>query len=329
MSFTLVVLEDAFAASVAATLDMLRAARTLGARSLRFQACSVNGGFVRLSSGVGVETSRLPARSRADATTWVIPGLGMNDAAAVRERLARPDALTLSKLIARHVSRGGRVAAACTSVFLLQQAGVLPRRRVTTTWWLAGLLAEMETECVVDANAMVCADGPILTAGAAFAQTDLMLHLLREHCGARLVDMLARTLLLDGRQAQARFIAPELLANGDTLIARISAEVEAHFPNPPSVATLASRLGMTERTLSRHVRRVTGQSPLALVHSLKSRRAQALLQATHLSVDDVAAAVGYQDAGTLRRLLKKLGVAPPRALRSAASPPPPPGRKRA
>ncbi|WP_342379883.1 helix-turn-helix domain-containing protein [Myxococcus stipitatus] len=320
MSFTVIVLEDAFAASVAATLDMLRAARTLGARSLSFQVCSVDGGFVPLSSGVGVQTTRLPSRSRADTSTWVIPGLGTNTAKAVHERLARPDAQALSKLITRHVSRGGRVAAACTSVFLLRQAGVLPRRRVTTTWWLAGLLSELETACVVDANAMVCADGPILTAGAAFAQTDLMLHLLREHCGPRLVDALARTLLLDGRQAQARFIAPELLANGDTLIARIAAEVEAHFPNPPSVATLASRLGMTERTLSRHVRRMTGQSPLALVHSLKSRRAQALLQSTHLSVDDVAEAVGYQDASTLRRLLKKLGVAPPRALRSAQIP---------
>ncbi|QSQ17615.1 GlxA family transcriptional regulator [Myxococcus landrumensis] len=320
MSFTVIVLEGAFAASVAATLDMLRAARTLGARSLRYQVCSVNGGFVSLSSGVGVETSRLPSRSRTDTSTWVIPGLGTNHAAAVNERLARPDATALSKLIARHVCRGGRVAAACTAVFLLRQAGVLPRRRVTTTWWLAGLLSELESECVVDANAMVCADGPILTAGAAFAQTDLMLHLLREHCGPRLVDALARTLLLDGRQAQARFIAPELLANGDTLIARIASEVEAHFPNPPSVATLASRMGMTERTLSRHVRRVTGQSPLALVHSLKSRRAQALLQSTHLSVDDVAEAVGYQDASTLRRLLKKLGVAPPRALRSTQMP---------
>lgn len=329
MAFTVIVLEGAFAASVAATLDMLRTSRLLGARSLSFRVCSVNGGFVPLSSGVGVETSRLPARSRADETTWVIPGLGTTHAAAVHERLARPDAAALSKLIARHISRGGRVAAACTAVFLLKQAGVLPRRRVTTTWWLAGLLSEMEAECSVDANAMVCADGPIITAGAAFAQTDLMLHLLREHCGPRLVDALARTLLLDGRQAQARFIAPELLANGDSLIARFSQEVEAHFPNPPSVATLAARLGMTERTLSRHVRRVTGQSPLALVHSLKSRRAQALLQSTHLSVDDIAEAVGYQDASTLRRLLKKMGIAPPRALRSASSAPQIPVRRRA
>ncbi|XXF79689.1 helix-turn-helix domain-containing protein [Myxococcaceae bacterium GXIMD 01537] len=316
MDFTLIVLEGAFSTSVAATLDMLRAARALGAESLRFEVCSVDGGEVRLSGRMGIETSRLRVMARNDRTTWVIPGLGTTHAAAVRARLAQPDAAKLAKAVARHVARGGRVAASCTAVFLLQQAGVLTYRRATTTWWLAGLLAEMEQRCVVDANAMVCADGPIVTAGAAFAQTDLMLHLLRERCGARLVDLLARTLLLDGRQAQAKFIAPELLANGDALIARITSEVEAHFPNPPSVAELASRLAMTERTLSRHVQRVTGRSTIALVHSVKVRRAQALLQSTRLSVEDVAAEVGYQDASTLRRLMKKLGGGSPRALRT-------------
>lgn len=318
MSFTIIVMEGAFAAGVAATLDMLRAARALGAESLRFEVCSVDGGHVPLSSRVSIETSRLRAKARGDVTTWVIPGLGTTHAAAVRARLERPDAVALSKAIARHVSRGGRVAASCSAVFLLQRAGVLADRRATTTWWLAGLLSEMTPDCTVDANAMVCADGPVITAGAAFAQTDLMLHLLREQCGARLVDLLARTLLLDGRQAQAKYVAPELLANGDALIARITSEIEAHFPNPPGVAKLASRLGMTERTLSRHVRRATGQSTLALVHSVKLRRAQTLLQSTRLSVDDVAAEVGYQDAGALRRLLKKLGGGPPRALRPAS-----------
>ncbi|WP_394834294.1 helix-turn-helix domain-containing protein [Pendulispora rubella] len=317
MAFTIVVMEGAFATGVAATLDMLRTACALGAGSLPFDVCSVHGGYVELSSGVGIQTSRLRTMARKDRTTWIIPGLATTTAVAVRERLARPDAMALSKAIARHVARGGRVAAACTAVFLLPGAGVLAGRRATTTWWLAGLLAEMDAQCLVDAHAMVCADGPILTAGAAFAQTDLMLHLLRERCGAPLVDLLARSLLLDGRQAQAKYVAPELLANGDALIARITSAIESHFPHPPSVAELASRLGMTERTLSRHVRRVTGQSTMALVLSVKLRRAQALLQTTRWSVDEVAAKIGYQDASTLRRLLKKLGAGSPRALIAA------------
>lgn len=326
MDFTVIVLDGAYATSVAVTLDMLAAATALGSRAgsapLRFQVCSVDGGEVRLSARMGLETSRLRPRARNDRSTWVLPGLGVTNAVAVRARLARPDATELSKAIARHVARGGRVAASCTAVFLLQQAGVLARRRATTTWWLGGLLAEMGGPCAVDTNAMVLADGPVVTAGAAFAQTDLMLHLLRERCGARVTDLVARTLLLDGRQAQARFVAPEILANGDALVARVTSQLEAKLANPPSVAKLASSLGMSERTLSRHMRRVTGRSTMALVHSVKVRRAQELLRTTRSSVEDVAAAVGYQDSGTLRRLLKKLGGGPPRSYRSQRSPAP-------
>ena len=43
---------------------------------------------------------------------------------------------------------------------------------------------------------MVCDDGPVVTAGAAFAQTDLMLHLLRSLSGAPLAERVSRFLIL-------------------------------------------------------------------------------------------------------------------------------------
>lgn len=315
MVFRVIVVDGAFASGVAATLDMLRAAAQLAGAGvgLDFDVCSLAGGPVALSSGLVVATSRL--RARADRATWILPGLAVTTAEALHARLARRDAIQLARAIARHLAHGGRVAAACASVFLLQAAGALDGRRATTTWWLGGALARLAPSCSVDTDAMVCVDGPVITAGAAFAQTDLMLHLLRERGGARLADRVARTLVLDGRQVQARYVIPELLANGDPLIARVTAEIARSLPSPPSIAALAARLGASERTLSRHVRRVTGHSTIALVHGVRAQRAQALLQGSRMSVEDVAAAVGYRDPGTLRRLLKKLGVGSPRTLR--------------
>ncbi len=80
--------------------------------------------------------------------------------------------------LARHVAAGGTVAASCSAVFLLQAAGLLRERRATTSWWLAQELRRLQPDCTVDADRMVVSDGPVTTAGAAFAQTDLMLHLL-------------------------------------------------------------------------------------------------------------------------------------------------------
>ena len=115
------------------------------------------------------------------------------------------------------------MAAACSGVFLLQAAGLLKGKRATTTWWLAPELKRVEPECHVDANRLVCDHGLAVTAGAAFAQTDLMLHLLRKLCGAVLVDAISRVLLLDGRQAQAPFTVPEAFFNGDDLIGPLAA----------------------------------------------------------------------------------------------------------
>lgn len=321
--FTILVLEGAYATSVAVTLDMLAAASALAARvgvaAPRWKACSVDGGPVRLQGGLTVETSKLPARAREDRSTWVIPGLGFDTSTALRQRLECADSTEAIARLARHVKSGGHVAASCSAVFLLHAAGLLRGRRATTSWWLAPLLKRMAPVCTVDADRMVCADGPVVTAGAAFAQTDLMLHLLCERFGSALADIVSRMLLIDGRQAQAPFIVPEALADGNHLVARLAAKVESALPNPPTVAELAQEFCMSERTLSRHIHRATGKSTLALVQNVKLRRARALLTTSRMTVEQVAEAVGYQDSTALRRLMKKVAGANPSRYRPAVA----------
>ncbi|MFL6157704.1 MAG: GlxA family transcriptional regulator [Marmoricola sp.] len=317
---TVVVLRGAYPTSVAVTVDVLRAAAELAPRlglvAPTWKVCSVDGGPLELQGGLTVATTRLPARPRTCTSTWVLPGLGTVTADAVQARLEEPDAVAVGTALARHARGGGQVAASCAAVFLLQPTGLLAGRRATTTWWLAPLLARWEPACTVDADLMVCADGDLVTAGAAFAQTDLMLHLLRTRYGARLTDAVARSLLIDGRQAQAPYVVPEVLANGDELVTRIVARIESALPDPPSVAALAAELAMSERTLARHVTRSTGRSTHALVRSVRMRRARSLLAGTRMTVEQVAVAVGYSDATALRRAMKQSVGAGPSSYRA-------------
>lgn len=323
LDITVVVLEGAYASSVAVTVDTLGAASALagraGAAVPRWRVCSVDGGPVRLQGGLSVDTARLPARPRSDRSVWVVPGLGTDSPAALRERLGRPDAQRVVAGLSRHVAGGGTVAASCSAVFLLQAAGLLKGRRATTSWWLAPLLGRCEPGCVVDADRMVSVDGPVCTAGAAFAQTDLMLHLLRDRFGNTLAESVSRMLLIDARQAQAPFIVPEMMADGSALIARLAARVEAAFPEVPAVSALAGEFCMSERTLARHIRRATGKSTMALLQGIRLRRARVLLETSRLTVEQVAAAVGYQDATALRRMMKKASGSNPSRYRPAVS----------
>jgi transcriptional regulator GlxA family with amidase domain len=164
---------------------------------------------------------------------------------------------------------------------------------------------------------MVCADGPIVTGGAAFAQTDVMLHLLRQRYASKISDALARVLLIDARAAQAPFVVPEVLASGDHRVAELVARIESALPETISVEALANEFCVSTRTLSRHVYRATGKSTKALMHSVKLRKAKALLEAGRMSIEQVAAAVGYQDSTALRRMMKRVGGANPSAFRKA------------
>jgi transcriptional regulator GlxA family with amidase domain len=212
------------------------------------------------------------------------------------------------------------VAASCSAVFLLQSCGALAGRRVTTSWWLAPALQQLEPRCAVAADRMVCADGPIVTAGAAFAQVDLMLHLLQSRFGAPLAQLVQRVLLLDSRAAQAPYTVPALLTNGSALVAGLTAHIEAALPDPPSVAALARAFAMSERTLARRVRAATGNTPLALLQGVRLNRARRLIESTRMNIEQVAAAVGYDDATALRRLMRRLAGANPSRFRAQVAP---------
>lgn len=163
---------------------------------------------------------------------------------------------------------------------------------------------------------MVIEDGAIITAGAAMAQTDLMLHLLRTRFGIGIADAVTRVLLIDARQAQAPFVVPGMMSMGNELIAQITAHVESMLPRMPTVEELAAKFCISERTLARHVKAATGRGPLALLQSVRLNKARALLENSRLSVNEVAARVGYGDATALRRLMRKTTGATPRQFRS-------------
>jgi transcriptional regulator GlxA family with amidase domain len=318
--FTVLVLPDAFASSVASTLDLLAAASVVAPRLNlplpRWRVVSPRAGNVRLGNGLVLKAGSLPRERTTDRSTWVIPGLGTESVASLEDRLAQDDARRASAAVAGHVAARGHAAASCASVFLLHGAGVLAGRRATTSWWLAPRLQQLEPTCTVAADQMVCVDGPITTAGAAFAHTDLMLHLLQSRFGTAMADMLRRLMVIDARQAQAPYVIPAMRAGGDALLAQLTARIESSLPNPPSVAALAREFAMSERTLARRVRAAGALTPLALVQSVRLNRARSLIETSHLSVEQVAMAVGYEDATALRRMMRRWAGATPRQFRS-------------
>ena len=321
--FEVLMLEGTNPSGVAMTRDILAAAALFAVRqgeaAPTWGLYSPGGGRVNLQGGIGADTVRLPGRVRNSKSVLLIPGIWVVDTRELTERIKADDCQRAIRSIAAHVAGGGQVAASCSAVFLLQAAGVLKGRRATTTWWLAPELSRIAKDTQVEANRILCVDGPVITAGAAFAQSDVMLYLLRKRFGSNVAEGVSRVLLLHERSEQAQFVVPAMLASGDALVSRLTRRVESALPAVPSIVELASELCVSERTLSRHVRRATGMGTSDMIRSIRLHRARSLLQNSRMSIEQIAAAVGYQDATALRRLIRKVGGATPSQFRSSRS----------
>ena len=311
------ILDGASASAVGTTIDVISAAnRIIGTPSFDLRFVSPES-RVTLRGGLIAHAQPL-ARARPRDVT-VTPGLGVADANEITHRLAAADIAVAGRWLTRAHTRGADIAASCTAVFVLAGAGLLDRRRCVTTWWLGTELAHRAPSARVVIDEMVVRDGPIWTAGSAFAHIDLMLALMRHLGGAALADELASRLVADQRTSQAGFLIPSHLAASDETIAALESFVRSHLDHTHTLDSLAQWCGLSPRTLARRTSKAVGLSPLQLVQRVRLERALYLLRTTRTSLGEVAAAVGLADPATLHRLVKRHTGRSPGALRPGAA----------
>ena len=286
--FEIIVVDGTNPSGVAMTRDILEAGRLFATRTGQppptWSFHSPTGGRVRLQGGLSIDTAKLPRRKASQGAVVLVPGIWAEEPGQLRERIVRKDCLQVVDYLRRRAAAGAQVAASCSAVFLLQAAGLIDDRQSTTTWWLAPELARLAPRSRVEGNRILCVDGPVITAGAAFAQSDVMLYLLRQRFGAALVDGVSRALLLHERAESAQFVVPSMLSSGDVLDSKLTRRVETALPDIPSVAQLAKELCISERTLSRHVRHATGMGTNAMIRSIRVHRARALLRSSRMTI---------------------------------------------
>lgn len=299
-----IAMDDVFDTGLAALLDTFETASQLG--SVKFEVTTVAvRARVHTHHGFSVPVHEPPARA---PDLVIVPAIACKDPATLLPALERPDVADAIALLRRWCERGVRLAAACTGTFVLGRAGLLDGHRATTTWWLGPTFRACFPAVELDETEMVVSDRRVVTAGAALAHLDLALAVVRAK-SPNVASLVARHLVLEDRASQAPFVAPAFVAHDDEVVKKFETWARRAIKEPFELARAARAIGASERTLQRRVREVLGKSPVAFVQDLRMERAVHLLRTTQESVDDVAAAVGYADASTLRTLLRrKLGA---------------------
>lgn len=208
---------------------------------------------------------------------------------------------------------GGVMASACAGAFYLGAAGLLQKRRVTTHWGLEAMLRERFPEALVDTGEILIRDGQVVTAGGLLSWVDLALELIAGFSSLEVMREVGRHFVVDtGRREQRyyRSFNPPL-GHGDTPIEQAQVLIERTFAAPIRISELARTVGLTERTFLRRFEGATGHTPLAYVQHLRIQSAQRALENTAAAIEQVAYAVGYENANAFRKLFKRhTGLSP-------------------
>ncbi|MFZ9968123.1 MAG: helix-turn-helix transcriptional regulator [Steroidobacteraceae bacterium] len=93
--------------------------------------------------------------------------------------------------------------------------------------------------------------------------------------------------------------------------------LERDFLNPPSIAGLAREVGINEAKLMRAFKHLYGRTIFDFAQQLRMERAKKLLEATDLSVTDIALEVGYEYSSNFTTAFKRHFGITPKAARDA------------
>jgi transcriptional regulator GlxA family with amidase domain len=266
----------------------------------------LDGGTIGCRYGVSLQ----PSLTAADVTApdlVVVPGLDDDLAASFDENRR------WVPWLAKWHAAGARIAGSCTGAFLVADAGLLDGRPATTHWMFADEMVRRYPAVHVTAGQMIVDNGDVITSGGATAFLNLVLYLVERFAGHERANLAAKVLLVDGhRTSQLPYIAfGRQRSHHDQLVHQVQQHIDLHLSAPLRVSDLASRFGLSERTLSRRFTTATGSGPRAYLQHARIQQAMRLLETTSDPVERIRSHVGYADPAAFRRVFKQAtGLSP-------------------
>jgi len=295
-------------AGLFAFADLLHAANRRTGRGL-FEASYValQAGPVECAHGVTLQATGSLAERELDAV--LIPGFWAESAQQVDEVLAGHAPLV------RALSTGSRrlqLWSYCTGVGLLAASGRLDGQPATVTWWLAETMRQRfprvqwqsEQNCVFNANTA--------TASGVNGHLPIAQALIERSVSAEVVRDLTRLMVLPRPVVpHPAFQGMSLMEQPGKLLRQLHALVERLPAEQITVAVLAGRLDMSERTLARKVLAETGEAVASYARRIKLNQISERLMLTAASASTISAELGFSSDSNMRRMFKELtGLTP-------------------
>lgn len=277
----------------------------------RFDVCTPEPGVVPTSTGFGIEISDgLALLEYAD--TVIVPGFHGDGE-------LEPSVV---EALRRAAGRGARIASICIGAFALAEAGLLDGLAATTHWQEADRLQERFPRVRVRPDVLYVDTGRILTSAGLSAGIDLCIHMVRTDRGAEAALAVARRMVVAVHRSggQLQYAHRSLPAGGGLGPTREWAIEQ--MDRPLSLQRLSAHAGMPTRSFSRRFVEEVGVSPMRWLVAQRVHEACRLLEATELTIEDIAVRTGLGSGATLRTHFERVVAMTPTAYRLEHRPTP-------
>lgn len=310
-----VLLDDGYASTALMPIEVFHSA---GARwrelkgedpepRFRVTTASIGGRPIRSPYGGMSMTPEKAIEDVERADIVIVPTSGLQ----LDEKLMENSALL--PWLWRHYAAGAYLAGVCMGAAYLAEAGLLDGRRATTHWAVASDLIKRWPKVDWRPGLIVTEDNRLLCSGGLTAAADASLYLVEKLCGHEIAVQTAKVLLLTmPRTHQSGYaVRPLSPPHGDDKIRAVENFLQANFAGSQPNESPAAMAGMSERAFLRRFKAPTGRALAAYMQAVRVEAAKAVLERDATPIQDIANAVGYQDAPFFRGLFKReTGMSP-------------------
>jgi transcriptional regulator GlxA family with amidase domain len=217
----------------------------------------------------------------------------------------------ISKLLSNRLKslnkQGFGVGAICTGSYVLAEAGLLDGYRCSIHWENMAALADSFPNVSVSRNIFTI-DRDRYTSSGGAAPLDMMLHIIKSHCGAEVSAGVAEQFIFERiRQSDDEQRVPLRHAEGrrsEKLV--MAAELmDANIKEPISQEDLASYVGLSRRQLQRLFQRYLSCTPSSYYLRIRLQRARELLRQTSTSIVEISASAGFISSSHFSKAYKE------------------------
>ena len=273
---------------------------------------SLDGRATRMGDGVSLKLDH--ALNEISSADLIFISSGGPDIDALLENNGR-----VVDFVRRRYRSGASVAAVCSGVAILAEAGVLDGVQATTHWSLIPEFARRYPRTSWKGRAMVTEGKRVYCGGGVYAALDLAIHLVEVFADRKTAVECAKALLVEmPRSSQPEFGAVAKRAlSVDKRIAKAQQMIQRSFSLGVVLEDVAREVGMSPRNFIRRFKQSTGSSPMAYLQGLRIDLAKRLIEQGWCNTQEVAAHIGYSDVTHFRGIFKRVcGVSPSEYKRS-------------